>query len=1000
MKLKPHIALLLLKLLLPAIVFAQSSGELTTKVFDAETPTLPVAGAIVEVIPASTPSEKFYYSTDGGGSVTIPGLTYGEYTLSISFLGYETVTIPVKIASAKMELPNVMLTTSSVQMEAVIKTTKALRSSQRGDTLNYNAGAFKVASDSDVQGLLEKMPGIAIEDGEVMAQGEQIKRIYVDGREFFGNDVATALKSLPAELVDRIEVYDNLSDSAQMSGMDDGEGEKTINIITHESMRKGIFGKVFSGIGYEPTPYEDITNIKYMGGGSINLFHGSSRISVIGVINNLNQQNFSFEDIMGVTDDNNTSSGSFMVKSLPGIAKVTAVGVNYSDFFGTDDKVKVTGSYFFNQTETTNNESVKRWYDESYDEDVIIIDSLEQSIFKITRNINHRITGRIDWKINNRSNIMIRPTLSLQTNDPISLTDGMRYDASRADESLYNAYNRFDKDGNRIHGQQAFLTSSDNYWNGYNVGTSANYRLRIGPSNAGHNLTLGGGVTINKYSNQTQFNNMLYWLTNKETENDYTDYYTFTDNPSYKRNLNGNIGYTESIVKHWTLNLTYRFTQNYQKVDKMVYVTDDSYDPTQGELKEDSSNTAESTYTTHRAGPGVRYSKGKSNMVANIYYQRSEMLNETIKDGVIIPVEKPFENITYSFVTQANFNPQNSLRVNLNSYTSTPAVARLQDILNNPSSDYITKGNPDLNPTYSNQLRLRYIHSSLEKGSTIMWMLSGTLMNNYISSHIVTQPNSFWVGDDYLEDKVQYTTWVNLDNYWNFYTRVSYGMPLDFIKCNLNLNVGLSYSIIPSIFGGTVEDGGTIVGGYENSTDKITYKAGLTLGSNISENVDFTIKWDGNYNEATNIAAAATYIENVNRYYDQTASLTMKVVFLKGFTFTGNTTYKQYCGFTDPYNVQYVLCNAFIGHKIFKNKRGELTVGINDALDQNTSFARSIGNNYTQNTENITIGRYYSAQFIYNIRYFGKGGSTKIGDYEGMYKLTGGKSSNYKKRSK
>ncbi len=1003
MRLKLDFTLIILILfMLPAVAFADQRGSVTAKVSDAELVTLPVAGAIVEFTPTANPANKLYYSTDGAGVVSVPSLQYGDYTISVSFLGYETAVIPFKLDCADLLLPEVRLKTASVQMEAVVKTTKALRASQKGDTLNYNASSFKVAADADVEGLLEKMPGIAIEDGTVTAQGEEIKKIYVDGREFFGGDVATALKSLPAEVVSRIEVYDKLSDSAEQSGMDDGEGEKTINIVTHKHMRKGVFGKVFAGGGYEPNPYDDYGDLKsgkYMFGGSLNMFHNTSRISVIGLSNNLNQQNFSFEDIMGVTEDTDTNSNSFTVKSLPGVANVNAVGVNYSDVFGENDKVKVQASYFFNKMLVTNEATMTRWYDESYSDEVTIIDSLHQSTYKITENINHRLNGRIDWKINEKSNITFRPTLSLQTNTPYSYTEGMRYDASQADEDSYTSYNRYDLNGNRIYGQQAFANNSSSYWGGFNVGTSANYYLRLGK--AGRGLSAGGGFYVNKYDYTGDYNNMLYWDWENGTtgENNYIDYYTFTDSPSFRRNINANLGYTEPIVENWTLNLTYRFTQSYQETEKSLYETDDTYNPATGEFVDDSSNTAESTYNTQRIGPGFRFGKNKSSVTANVFYQSSSMINETISEGEVIPIDKTFENIVYSMVTQANFNPQNNLRINFYSYTSNPYISRLQNILNNPSSDYITKGNSNLNPSYSNQLRMRYTHSNLEKARSFMFMLSGTLTNNYNASHIVTQPNDFYFGDDFLEAKDQYTTWVNLDGYWNFNSRISYGLPLDFMKCNLNFNLGVSYSIIPSIFGGTVEDyTGDIVGGYENNTDKITYKGGFTLGSNISENVDFTLKWWGNYNEATNIAAADEYIENVNKYYDQTASLNLKVVFLKGFTFTGGVIYKQYYGISDPYNVQYTIVNAFVGHKVLKSKRGEINVGVNDALDQNTSFSRYIGSNYTQNTENITIGRYFSAQFIYNLRYFGKGGSTNIKDYKGMDRYSDGGSKKSQQR--
>ncbi len=248
--------LLLITALIPTIAAAQG-GVLKAKVLDADASSMPIAGAVIELVPMDRPDEKGYYATDGSGLFTSALIPYGNYTINISFLGYESVSRNVSVEKAETTLHDIMLLPSTVEMEAIVKEVKALRASQNGDTLNYNASAFKVANDADVEGLLSKMPGISIDDGEVTAQGEEIKKIYVDGREFFGNDIATALKSLPAEVVDRIEVYDKLSDEAEYSGIDDGQGAKTINIVTHKSMRQGVFGKIFGGGGYEPKPNTD-----------------------------------------------------------------------------------------------------------------------------------------------------------------------------------------------------------------------------------------------------------------------------------------------------------------------------------------------------------------------------------------------------------------------------------------------------------------------------------------------------------------------------------------------------------------------------------------------------------------------------------------------------------------------------------------------------------------------------------------------------------------------
>jgi hypothetical protein len=166
-----------------------------------------------------------------------------------------------------------------------------------------------------------------------------------------------------------------------------------------------------------------------------------------------------------------------------------------------------------------------------------------------------------------------------------------------------------------------------------------------------------------------------------------------------------------------------------------------------------------------------------------------------------------------------------------------------------------------------------------------------------------------------------------------------------------------------------------------NITSTMGYDAMLSLGSNISENIDFTLQWNGAYNEARQSLAKRG---NLNQYFNHTASGTLKWVFWKGFTITAAVNYNQYIGFTDKYNEDYLICNVYLGKKLFKNQQGEVLIGVNDALNQNSAFARTVGSGYTQNAWNSVVGRYYTIQFNYNLRIFGKKGSTDISKYEGM----------------
>ena len=401
----------------------------------------------------------------------------------------------------------------------------------------------------------------------------------------------------------------------------------------------------------------------------------------------------------------------------------------------------------------------------------------------------------------------------------------------------------------------------------------------------------------------------------------------------------------------------------------------------------------ESGYWTHRVGPGYRYSKNRNTIVANVYYQYSE-LTGNIVGGQEDRIHRKFHNLRYFGMVNYAFNKENTLRIHLRSNTNSPSVTQLQSIFDVSTPQYLSIGNKDLNPSFTHSLNIHYVHSNIEKGRTFMWMASAQTQQDYISSATLYCPTGFELsrfgdevtvptnskGENYRPQRI--TSYENMDGYWNLRTFVNFGLPLSFMKCNLNISGGVSYSIIPSAVYDATGDVVENILNHKFTTNlakNLGYNAGITLGSNISENIDFTISWRGNYNQAWNTASKAGA---KNDYFSHSASANLKWVFWKGFTFTAAASYNQYIGITQDYDEHYVLCNLYLGKKIFKNKRGEIQIGVNDVANQNTAFSRTTGSGYTQNMTNSVIGRYYSIQFVYNLRHFGKRGSKQMADYD------------------
>ena len=943
----------LLFVCITALTYAQNT-KVTLTVIDATTQE-GIAGAVVGIAPAADPDNEEltrYGSSGYNGATTILGIKRGEYKVKISFLGYAEKIVDLKANAATVDLGKIALEEEATKIETVVKTVQAIRASQKGDTIAYNADAFKVANDADVEGLLKKMPGITVSNGSVEAQGETVKKILVDGKEFFGEDVSTALNSLPAQSVKSIEVFNKLSDNAEFSGVDDGESYKAINIITHENMRQGVFGKVYGGYGYQPEADEITNHHKYVAGGNVNFFHGSSRISLIGLLNNINQQNFSFEDILGVSGEGGgggRGGGGMMVRPQNGIANVGSIGLNYTDSWGKRDKVKLQASYFYNQTRTRNLTELIKWYEAPLEE----LGTLEQDGHTDNKNYNHRLNARLDWRISDKQSLMSRTGLSFQQHNPFSRTNGLQIGPDPENpDNLYDI----------------IRSGSEGDNGGFNVSEFLQYRLKL--NNKGRLLTADARINIRDNENlsrsfstqQTLMDeNGVHYPLLRHLSNE-----TVSDNTSVSASLN----YSEPLSKTTQISLRYNFDYNTRKSIKQTTNYGDDATYTNGVIDELLSNRFQSDNTRHNIGPRFNWNKNGNVVVLSLEYQYST-LNGFIQSSKDVNVTRDYNNFTYFLMGNFNLNQQNSIRLFVRSNTNNPDIRQLNSILDVSNAQYVSRGNENLNPTYSHNVMFHYNHTNLEKGRTFMWMFMFNKSQNSIASSMYTGNN---ITNDMIPElagsnrPIQYSTYENVeDGTMNLGTNLSYGLPLNFMKCNFNIMGGVHYSENPSLVNGQV-----------NTASNIGYNARVVLGSNISENVDFTLSWNGGYNQAMNSLAEKG---SRNEYFNHTATGTFKAVFLGGFTFTASASYVQYIGFTNNYNDDYTLINAYLGRKVFKNRLGEVMIGVNDLLNQNTAFSRTTGSGYTQNSWNSVIGRYFTVQFNYNLRVFGKKGSRVLSDY-------------------
>ncbi|MBQ7855949.1 MAG: outer membrane beta-barrel protein [Alistipes sp.] len=921
-------AILLVALLLSVLnLSAQHSASVSGRLLDYDTEE-GIAGAVIEVSHISTPDSKRYYTSEYGGYFRIPPLPNGDYRCVATFIGYEDREFSVKVKGLPVSLGNLSMRTRAIGIDAVVATAVSTRTTILGDTLRYNADAFKVAIDAEVEALLRKMPGITISDGKVEAHGEEVKQIYVDGVEMFGSNIQQVLQSIPAQVVEHVEVYNKLSEAAQITGVDDGEGGKVINIVTRQSMKHSLFGKVHLGGGYEPGAVPSVApKYKYTLGGSVNIFRDDARVTVMALANNLNKQNLTDEG-MTIKSSSNSTNGSrqFSVNSQQGVASAEIFALNYTDRWGRRHRAKFEGSIFYNHLNAKNDFYIDRWYDAA----VAKKDTIHYDQFAHPDNHTLKLRGRLEWKVAKRQKLVLIPTFNLYDNTSLNRVDTT---SLRWGESGY----RWMPSGNHNHSRT------------FSGGLYAQYSYKF--LKQGRLLMMTASLSdSDNDADRTAYSNS--GKTSKVSPDKATIKYSYTHRLTDSRTTTLRLQPTfrERLGRYSTLNITYRVQAQLRTRNLLNYSTAEDYviDPEQ--INPRTSSSFEGMFLYHQAGAGFRYSKNRNWFSISAMYQNSRLSNTNLWTGE--RTLRTYHTPVYNATLQWAFDQRNSLRVSAGSEVKAPSIWQMLDIYDVSNSQYLSRGNPDLAPYTEHNYFVRYTNISTTRGTTLMLLAKAQHVQNYIGTSVEYSPGKIEIdGKEY--NPIQITERVNLQGYWSCEGRANVGFPIKWLGSNLNIEVGATYSKVP-----------VRINRQDAVMDNIVGYSQWTLGSNISENVDFTIDWRGSYYDNK---GALDVMDN--KYFTHRASAKVKVVLPFGFTITTNAVFTHYIGFTNNYNDHFTLWNASIGKKVLR-RLGEVELCVNDILGENTSFSRQVWAGYSQVRYNSTLGRYFLVRFTYNLRNF------------------------------
>ncbi|MEN0006903.1 MAG: outer membrane beta-barrel protein, partial [Bacteroidota bacterium] len=847
------------------------------------------------------------------GAFELQEVPAGDYLLQVTFIGYEAYSRLIAVGTEVFEAGRIMMQPISQDLQEIVVEAERAPISMRGDTIQYNADAFQPPPNAPVEDLLRRLPGVEVDrNGTIRAQGKEVDKVLVDGKEFFGDDPKVATQNLPADIVDKVQVFDRKSEAAEFSGVDDGERSTTINLGLKEDKKKGYFGTVEAGYGTE-----NRTQLK----GNVNRFTPTSQLSFLGRFNNINEQGFTIMDYfdfmggmgaslaggslvspqdLGISFTGDTRSNGFVTTGVGGL--------NYNQDIGSD--VELSLNYLYNQIDRSLDKRAER-QQFSGTEDLFSSTEVED---REVANANHRLNAKLDWEVDSLQDLKFRFNAGFNDTDIEALT----------------------KRATRNAAADLATTIDRDYQVGeyrLDMSSSLIYRRKLGKPGRTFVADLGGGWQSG--AGESDLNAVNFFA--DEATRDTLLQEQVTDNEQF--NFRARLSYTEPLGNGQYLEGTYRHQNFDRNADK------DFFDIVNEQRFRNTflSNQFRNDYAFDRAGIAYQRNRKKSNLSLRLELQNSRL--EGSLQTELAPIDRTFTNWLPSANWRYEFTNTKSLGLRYKTSVREPSIDQLQPILDNSDPLNTYTGNPNLRPAYAHELSIQSMLYDAFSFSSFFAFLNIRYTQDQIT-------NATTIDEQFRQQIMP----INVDNDLLISGNASYGQPLRFMKSRFNVRLNMNYN--RAIL---------FVNNAENQVNRWNGQLSLTLENRKKEVVDLIAGAEWGY---------STTQYDLNKELDQAfgdQSYFLEVGWNISKRFRLSSVFDYAIFPQGPFDSAQALpiWEASVSWFLLENKKGELRLSAFDLLDRNQGVNRNASFNFIENEQITSLGRYFMVSFVYNLKGFG-----------------------------